>query len=95
MAMKVRLQWFNKQTDNLDADEYSANFEDDDIILNALGLHEEPQIYAGGFDVLPNWIAILQPYFRQVIEPDLFYYQISFLYQGAWPPPPKQSKDES
>nr|WP_314566584.1 colicin E3-like toxin immunity protein [uncultured Pseudomonas sp.] len=95
MVMKVRLEWFDKQTENLEADEYSANLEDDDGILKALDLHDEPQIYAGGFDVLPSWIAILQPNFRHVIEPGLFDYQISFRYQGAWPPPPKQPEKES
>lgn len=95
MAMKLRLQWFNKQTENLEAAEYSADFEEDDSILNKLDLHEEPQIYSGGFDVLPSWIAILQSHFRRVIEPDIFDFQISFHYQGAWPPPPKQSNKES
>lgn len=90
MVMKVRLEWFDKQTENLEADEYSANLDEDDGILKALDLHDEPQIYAGGFDVLPSWIAILQPHFRHVIEPRFFDYQISFRYQGAWPPPPKQ-----
>lgn len=94
MTMKIRLQWFNKKTDNLEANEYSANFEEDDTILNALDLNEEPQIYAGGFDVLPSWIAILQPHFQHAIEPRFFNYQISFHYQGAWPPPPKQHKNQ-
>jgi hypothetical protein len=92
MTMKIRLQWFNKTTDNLEASEHSADFEEEDSILNALDLNEEPQIYAGGFDVLPSWITILQPYFQHVIAPGLFNYQISFRYQGAWPPPPKQPK---
>lgn len=95
MATKIRLQWFNKKTENLEAAELSEDFEEDDSILNALDLHEEPQIYDGGFDVLPDWIAILQPHFRHVIEPSLFDYQISFRYQGAWPPPPKLPKKES
>lgn len=94
MAMKVSLEWFDKQTENLEAEEYSANLEEDDGILKALDLHDEPQIYAGGFDVLPSWITILQPHFRHVIEPSLFDYQISFRYQGAWPPPPKQPTKE-
>lgn len=95
MVMKVRLEWFDKQTEGLEADEYSGDLKEDDDILQALGLHDEPQIYAGGFDVLPCWIAILQPHFRHVIEPSLFDYQISFRYQGTWPPPPKQPKKES
>ncbi|WP_150295913.1 MULTISPECIES: colicin E3-like toxin immunity protein [Pseudomonas] len=94
MAMKVRLEWFNKQTEVLEADEYSANVEDGSI-LEALDLHDEPQIYAGGFDVLSSWITILQPHFRHEITPGLFDYQISFHYQGAWPPSHKQPKVES
>lgn len=89
VAMKIRLEWFNKLTANLEGDEYSENFEHDDIILESFGLEGEPQIYAGGFDVLPAWIAILQPYFQHVIDSRLFDYQISFRYQGSWPPPPK------
>ncbi|MGZ9704931.1 colicin E3-like toxin immunity protein [Pseudomonas sp. GNP013] len=95
MAMKIRLQWFNKQTETLEASEYSADFEDSDSILTELDLHEEPQIYAGGFDVLPSWLVILQPHFRRVIDPNLFDFQISFHYQGSWPPPPKQSNKAS
>lgn len=95
MTMKVRLQWFNKQTEDLEAAEYSADFKEDDSILDELDLHEEPQIYTGGFDVLPSWIAIIQPHFRHLIEPGLFDYQISFHYQGAWPPPPKQTRQAS
>lgn len=90
MCMKIRLAWYDKRTENLEADEYSANFEDDESILPALGLDEEPQIYAGGFDVLPSWIAILQPHFQHLIEPANFYYQISFRYQGTWPPQPSK-----
>jgi Cloacin immunity protein len=92
MVMKVRLEWFDKLTENLEADEYSANVEEDSI-LKALDLHNEPQIYAGGFNVLPNWIAILQPNFQHAIEPNLFDYQISFRYQGTWPPPPRRTKE--
>ncbi|MCQ9186780.1 cloacin immunity family protein, partial [Streptomyces sp. IBSBF 2953] len=66
MVMKVRLEWFDKFTENLEADEYSANLEEDSI-LKSLDLHNEPQIYAGGFNVLPTWITILQPHFQHVI----------------------------
>jgi hypothetical protein len=94
MVMKVRLEWFDKFTENLEADEYSANLEEDSI-LKSLDLHNEPQIYAGGFNVLPTWITILQQHFQHVIQPNQFDYQISFRYQGAWPPPPKQPSKES
>ncbi|AZF07248.1 colicin E3-like toxin immunity protein [Pseudomonas sp. R5-89-07] len=95
MAMKIRLRWYEKHSDNLKADEYSAAIEDSDGILDALGLGEEAAIYADVFNLLPNWITIIQPYFQHTIEPGQFDYQISFRYQGAWPPPPKQPKKES
>lgn len=92
MVMKIELYWYEKLSDDLKADEYSADIDDEESILCSLDLHEEPQIFAGVFNVLPRWIGILQPYFQHVIEPSLFDYQISFRYQGAWPPPPKQPK---
>ncbi len=92
MVMKIELYWYEKLSDDLKADEYSADIDDEESILCSLNLHAEPQIFAGVFNVLPHWIGILQPYFQHAIEPSLFDYQISFRYQGAWPPPPKQSK---
>ncbi|AZF28510.1 MULTISPECIES: colicin E3-like toxin immunity protein [unclassified Pseudomonas] len=95
MVMKIRLRWYEKHSNNLKADEYSADIEDSDSILKALGLGEETAIYADVFNVLPNWITIIQPYFQHMIEPDHLDYQISFRYQGAWPPPPNQPKTGS
>ncbi|MFB3304589.1 colicin E3-like toxin immunity protein [Pseudomonas sp. AMR01] len=94
MVMKIRLEWFDKLTENLEADEYSTDVEEDSI-LKALDLHNELQIYAGGFNILPSWITLLQPHFQHVIAPNLYDYQISFHYQGAWPPPPKNTRKES
>ncbi|AZF39211.1 putative transmembrane protein [Pseudomonas sp. R4-39-08] len=95
MVMKIRLRWYEKHSNNLKADEYSADIEDSDSILKALGLGEETAIYADVFNMLPNWITIIQPYFQHMIEPGHLDYQISFRYQGAWPPPPNQPKKRS
>ncbi|MGR3888811.1 colicin E3-like toxin immunity protein [Pseudomonas sp. 1152_12] len=95
MAMKIELFWYKKLCDDLKADEYSSDIDDEDSILYSLDLHEEPEIFAGVFNVFPSWIGILQPYFQHVIEPSLFDYQISFRYQGTRPPPPKQTRKES
>ncbi|WP_448649703.1 colicin E3-like toxin immunity protein [Pseudomonas fluorescens] len=95
MVMKIRLRWYEKLSNDLKADEYSADIDDADSFFEALGLSEETAIYADVFNVLPSWITILQPHFQHVIEPSLFDYQISFRYQGTWPPLPKQPWKES
>ncbi|RQO55763.1 colicin E3-like toxin immunity protein [Pseudomonas sp. KBW05] len=92
MVMKIRLRWYEKHSNDLKADEYSADIDDGDSFFEALDLSEETAIYADVFNVLPSWITTLQPHFKHVIDPTLFDYQISFRYQGAWPPPPKQPK---
>lgn len=86
MVMKIRLRWYDKHSSDLKADEYSADIDDVDSVFEALGLSEETAIYADVFNVLQNWITTLQPYFQHAIEPSLFDYQISFRYQGTWPP---------
>jgi len=95
MVMKIRLRWYEKLSNDLKADEYSADIDDAESSFEALGLSEETAIYADVFNVLPNWISILQPHFQHEIQPSIFDYQISFRYQGAWPPPPKHSRTES
>ena len=93
MVMKIRLRWYEKHSDDLKADEYSAEIDDGDSFFEALDLSEETAIYADVFNVIPSWITTLQPHFQHVINPTFFDYQISFRYQGAWPPPPKQPKN--
>ncbi len=95
MAMKIRLRWYEKHSNDLKAEEYSADFEDSDSVFEALGLGQETAIYADVFNVLPNWLRIIQPYFQHTIELGQFDYQISFRYQSAWPPPPKQTRQAS
>lgn len=56
------------------------------VFFETLGLGEETAIYADVFNVQPNWITIIQPYFQHMIEPDRLDYQISFRWQGTWPP---------
>ncbi|MBO0493601.1 colicin E3-like toxin immunity protein [Pseudomonas sp. Marseille-Q1929] len=93
MVMKIRLRWYEKHSNDLKADEYSADIDDGDSFFEALDLSEETAIYADVFNVIPNWITTLQPHFKHMIDPTRFDYQISFRYQGAWPPPPKQPKN--
>ncbi|MGY2314146.1 colicin E3-like toxin immunity protein [Pseudomonas sp. SDO5522_S412] len=86
MVMKVRLRWYDKQSNYVKADEYSADFDDAESFFESLGLSQETAIYADVFNVLPGWMAIIQPHFKHIIEPANFDYQISFSYQGTWPP---------
>ncbi|WP_010176879.1 colicin E3-like toxin immunity protein [Pseudomonas sp. PAMC 25886] len=86
MVMKVRLRWYDKHSNYVKADEYSADFDNAESFFETLGLGQETAIYADVFNVLPSWIAIIQPHFQHAIEPANFDYQISFSYQGTWPP---------
>ena len=86
MLMKIRLRWYEKHSNDLKADEYSADIADPDSVFETLGLGEETAIYADVFNVQPNWITIIQQYFQHMIEPDRLDYQISFRWQGTWPP---------
>lgn len=95
MVMKIRLCWYEKDNDDLKENEYSADIHDADSSFEALGLSDETAIYADAFNVLPTWISILQPHFQHEIQPSIFDYQISFRYQGVWPPPPKHPRTES
>jgi len=95
MVMKIRLRWYEKHSNDLKADEYSADVDDADSVFEALDLAEETALYADVFNLLHSWIPIIQPHFQHVIDPANLDYQISFRYQGAWPPPPKQPKEAS
>jgi len=84
MGLKVRLDWFDKQTEIADGQEYSVDLGDDVSIIAALGLISEPEIYDGGFDVLVAWIPDLQRLFHHQIEPADFDYQVAFRYRPIW-----------
>ena len=84
MGLKVRLNWYDKNTEIGVAKEYSTDLGDDGALIEAFGLMDEPEIYDGGFDVLPAWITDLQPLFNHQIEPAAFDYQVSFRYRQVW-----------
>ncbi|WP_226476598.1 colicin E3-like toxin immunity protein [Pseudomonas sp. MWU16-30323] len=85
MVMKARLRWYDKHSNYVKADEYSADFDNAESFFESLGLSQETAVYADVFNVLPGWIAIIQPHFKHIIEPAIFDYQISFSYQGTLP----------
>ncbi|MHC8321940.1 colicin E3-like toxin immunity protein [Pseudomonas sp. GB2N2] len=84
MGLKVRLDWYDKETEMADGKEYSADLGDDGSIIAALGLMAESEIYDGGFDVLAAWIPEIQPLFNHQIDKAAFDYQIAFRYRKAW-----------
>jgi hypothetical protein len=84
MGLKLRLEWFHKQTENFEGEEFSDDLGDDESVLNALGIPVENNINNGGFNVGSQWAAIIQPYFRHTIEITDSDYQISFDYRENW-----------
>lgn len=84
MGLKLRLEWFNKQTDLLVGKEYSKDFGDDGSVIESLGIPLKDNINNGGFDLEESWVPLLQPYFKNKIETDKNLYQISFDYRDSW-----------
>lgn len=84
MGLKLRMDWYDPKTEWGEGKEYTEDLREDKSAIAALGLENEPNIYDGGFDVLEEWIPILQPFFSHLIVPEQFDYQISFRYRAAW-----------
>ncbi|HFT8040548.1 TPA: colicin E3-like toxin immunity protein [Klebsiella aerogenes] len=84
MGLKLRLEWFNKQTDLLVGKEHSKDFGDDGSVIESLGIPLKDNINNGGFDLEESWIPLLQPHFKNKIETDKNLYQISFDYRDSW-----------
>ncbi|PQO97536.1 cloacin [Pseudomonas frederiksbergensis] len=84
MGLKVRLDWYDKETEIGAGKEYSFDLGDDGSIIDALGLMAESEIYDGGFDVLPAWIPELQPLFAHKINSAAYDYQVAFRYRQVW-----------
>ncbi|WP_367374420.1 colicin E3-like toxin immunity protein [Pseudomonas lini] len=84
MGLKVRLDWYDKETEIAEGKEYSADLGDDGSIIEALGLMGESEIYDGGFDVLASWVPELQSLFNHQIDITAFDYQVAFRYRQVW-----------
>ncbi|EMC6869782.1 cloacin immunity family protein [Salmonella enterica] len=84
MGLKLDLTWFDRKTEEFLGEEYSKDFGDDGSVIESLGLPLKDNINNGGFDVEPEWVALLQPYFKNKIEVDKFWYQVSFDYRDVW-----------
>lgn len=84
MGLKLRLEWYDRKTEEGIGEEYSDDLREDFSVLGALGLPVEHNINNGGFDVRETWVAILQPYFRHTFDITAHDYQIAFDYRNAW-----------
>lgn len=84
MGLKLRLEWYSKQTESFEGEEYSEDLGDDGAVVEALGLPFENNINNGGFNVVLEWVAILQPYFQHSIDWGGYDYQIAFDYRDSW-----------
>lgn len=84
MGLKLRLEWFDRKTELLVGKEYSKDLGDDGSVIESLGLPLKDNINNGGFDVEKKWAPLLQPYFKNNIDVDEYWYQISFDYRDEW-----------
>ncbi len=85
MGLKLRLESFDKSTENLINEEYSRDLRDDGSVIEQLGLPIEDNVNNGVFDVKPQWVTVLQPYFKHPIQYDKYDYQVAFHYADEWP----------
>lgn len=85
MGLKLRLTWFDKKTSDFKGEEYSKDFGDDGSVIESLGMPLKDNINNGEFDLKKEWVALLQPFFKNQIKPDLDNYYIAFDYRdGNW-----------
>jgi hypothetical protein len=84
MGLKVRLRWFDKETEVLLGTEYTKDFGNDFAVLDDLSLSMRRDVNNGNFDVDDGWVEILQPYFKNTLELSKYDYQVSFDYRDIW-----------
>ncbi|CAI1872814.1 Microcin-E3 immunity protein [Serratia ficaria] len=84
MGLKIHIQWFGKNNEEFKGEEYSKDFGDDGTVMESLGVPLKDNINNGVFDVEITWVPLLQPYFKNKIEVDRYWYQISFDYHDSW-----------
>lgn len=51
MGLKLRLEWFDKQTECYEGEEYSKDLGEDGAVIEALGIPIKNNINNGGFNV--------------------------------------------
>jgi hypothetical protein len=66
------MDWYDPETEQAEGKEYSKDLVEDLLVITALGLENEQNIYGGGFDVREEWIPTLQSVFNHLIAPEQF-----------------------
>jgi hypothetical protein len=84
MGLKIRIEWYDKESEIGIGEEFSKDMGDDESILNTLGIPVENNINNGGFDVGSHWIDMIQPHFSHCIDLTTHDYQLSFDYRESW-----------
>jgi len=84
MGLKIRLEWYDKETELGEGEELSQDFGDDGSVIEALGMPIDNNINNGGFDVGPQWVNTLQAHFQHVIQLSSYDYQVAFIYRDKW-----------
>ena len=82
MGLKLRLAWYDRNTGQGEGVEFSQDFGDNVSVMDELVLSIDHDINNGEFDVVNEWLTILQPLFMHPIDLGLFDYQISFNYKN-------------
>ncbi|MGE8344672.1 colicin E3-like toxin immunity protein [Pseudomonas helleri] len=81
MGLKVRLAWYNKNTEYGEGKEDSKELGDDTSVMDQLNLSVDNDMNNGSFDVKIDWLNILQPLFVHRIDLNIYNYQVSFNYR--------------
>ncbi len=85
MGLKLHINWFDKTTEEFKGGEYSKDFGDDGSVIERLGMPLKDNINNGWFDVIAEWVPLLQPYFNHQIDIYDNEYFVSFDYRdGDW-----------
>ncbi|MBN6775450.1 cloacin [Pseudomonas granadensis] len=80
MGLQLRLEWYDTKTLEFQGEESSKDLGDDESVLNALSIPVEGTINNGSFNVVEQWLDVIQPYFQHQIALPKNDYQISFDY---------------
>lgn len=85
MGLKLRLTWFDKKTRDYKGEEYSKDFGEDGAVIEGLGIPLKDNINNGEFYLKKEWVSLLQPFFKNEINPDVDNFYVAFDYRdGKW-----------
>ena len=83
MGLKVRLEWFDRTTQQLRGAEDSADMGDDYSVISELGLSTAEDVNNGMFELRREWLPLIQARFSHEIALSESDYFIAFDYEDA------------